>query len=100
MLKKDARIGMIVRVQEHFDYKNIFAGQVGKIVSIENAYDDGYEVGIEFDDPSDLMREVCHNCGGSAKEGHGYYGWFDEIEPIAQIDVDVENLELKFDDLF
>jgi hypothetical protein len=68
----DIFIGMRVRCVDDYKAKN----KIGTVVS----YDiDSDNAGIEFDDQID-----GHNCGGDAKEGHGWYVELYNLEPLEE----------------
>ncbi len=69
----ECEIGMRIFCPEHFECASDFAGMTGTIVSIEV----GDYVGVEWD----TEIPYGHDCNGSAKKGHGYFGYANEIEP-------------------
>lgn len=68
-------LGTRVRVIDKFDGKNL-KGKLGTIVEIKPK-SSIYDCGVEFDD--DIAG---HTCGGNAKNNHGRYGCFKELEIV------------------
>ena len=78
MRREECRVGMRVLCVSEMDGNRAFGGLTGTVVELRSEYEE-YEVGVEFD-------QECggHVCNGNAKDGHGYYGFFEEIESIEE----------------
>lgn len=97
MKREDARVGMRIYVPHSFFGDTEFAGQKGTIVSASKTSE---LVGVEFDN---FIREISpilcgHTCGGKAKNGHGRFGRYSDIQPLGFEACD--NIKILFDDVF
>ena len=98
MLKSELHIGQRVYVPSHshgFAYNRSTIEKTGTVVRIYQPHESCYEVGVEFDEEID----GGHNCGGKARNGHGYMGHANELEEYFE-NIEVPNtIAMPFDNL-
>ena len=82
-------IGDGVRCIDDFDGNSLVLNAMGTIVAV---LDDGY--GVEFD-----CDVGGHTCGGTAKDGHGWYLDEDCIELLEEDDNTENQIDILFNDI-
>lgn len=72
MRLEDIRLGDRVVVKNQFCCCDL-AGEVGTVIDVNPP---GYQIGVEFD--NEFL--AGHSCNGKARNGHGRFGYADEVE--------------------
>ena len=95
MQKADIYVGQRVYVPHGraLDRNSSTTGKEGTIVAVYN--NGAFELAVDFDE----VIDGGYNCGGKARNGHGYKGYAREIEEILdEIEVPSE-IKVSFSDL-
>lgn len=94
MHKSELYVGQRVYVPlgHSLDGNSSTTGKEGTIVAV---YATGYDMAVDFDEV--ILRG--YDCGGKARNGHGYKGYAKDVEELLE-DVDVPSeIEISFSDL-